>query len=192
MALGLPTVPIFQAFFASHGLTGSSSSQLAGGCADGLELYMSGAGCSTISIDVGTLGTGTGFGFGIVLAPPLLSSTMSAMFLGLLISGPFSPITANAISFGICTSLAIASINTNNVGVGVGTGKVQCIPHGIGGLIFTGAFLSSGMSGPMIPSLGQAIGSALDATIASALGIVVIAGPPNILPGAGIGIAQVS
>jgi hypothetical protein len=191
MALGSPSIPIFQAALASHGLIGSNTIQLATGCANGLQLYMSGIGCTTISIDVGTLGAGTGIGFGIILAQPLLSVNMVSTFLGFLLGGPFSPITADAISLGICSSLAIASISTFNAGVGVGAGVVKCIPQGVGGTVFTSAFLASGMSGSMVPSLGQAVGGALDASIASALGAVVIVGPPSILPGGGIGIGQV-
>jgi hypothetical protein len=192
MPLGPPTIPIFQAALASHGLVGSGSVQLATGCANGLQLYMSGAGCTIISIDAGTLGAGTGIGAGIILAEPLLSGIMSSMFLGFLLGGPFSPVTADAISFGVCMSLATAVISTINAGVGVGAGKVQCIPNGTGGLVFTGAFLATGMTGSMVPSLGQAVGGALDASIASALGVVAIVGPPSILPGAGIGVGTVS
>lgn len=192
MPLGPPTIPIFEAFFISHGMIGVNAAQLATGCANGLQLYMSGAGCTTISIDVGTLGAGTGIGFGIFLPGPLLVGVMSSLFVGSLIGGPFSPITAEAISLGISSSLSTAIINTVNAGVGIGAGKIQCIPNGTGGALFTAAFIASGMTGSMIPSLGQAVGGALDSVISSALGVVAIVGPPNILPGGGIGFGTVS
>jgi len=192
MPLGPPTLPIFQSAFLSHGLIGPGTAQLAVGCSNGLQQYMT-VGCTTISIDVGTLGAGTGFGFGIVLPQPVLTGAMTSFFAGLLIGGPFGPVTASAISFGISNSLSTSAlVNTINAGVGVGAGKVQFIPNGIGGNIFTAAFLAAGMTGPMIPSLGQAVGGAMDSVIASALGIVAIAGPPNILPGGGVGIGTVS
>jgi len=191
MALGPPTIPIFESFFISHGMTGTGMSQLAIGCANGLQLYMAG-GCTVISIDVGTLGVGSGFGIGMILPGPLLAGIMSSLFVASLIAGPFSPITAEAISFGISSSLLTANINTINAGVGVGVGKVQCIPNGTGGTLFTAALVSSGMTGSSIPSLGQAIGGALDSAISSAQGVVAIIGPPSILPGGGIGFATVN
>jgi hypothetical protein len=48
------------------------------------------------------------------------------------------------------------------------------------------------MTGSSIPSLGQAIGGALDSAISSAQGVVAIIGPPSILPGGGIGFATVN
>jgi hypothetical protein len=191
MALGPPTVPIFEGFFISHGMTGVGMSQLAVGCATGLQLYMTG-GCTVISIDVGTLGVGSGIGLGMFLPGPLLTGIMSSLFVASLIAGPFSPITAEAISFGISSSLLTANISTINAGVGIGVGKVQCIPNGTGGTLFTSALISSGMTGSSIPSLGQAIGGALDSSISSAQGIVAIVGSPNILPSAGVGFGQIS
>lgn len=191
MPLGPSTTPIFQASFAANGLVGTGITQLSSACSDGLQLYMSGAGCTTISIDAGTLGAGTGIGIGIILSQPLLSATMTSFFLSLLIGGTYGPSTADAISTGIRNSLLIATINTVNAGVGIGTGKVQCIPNGTGGAVFSGALLAAGLSGSMTPSLGQAIGGALDASIASAFGFVVIAGPPSPLPGGGVGSAVV-
>lgn len=192
MPLGPPTIPIFESALISHGLVGSSTAQLATGCSNGLQQYMAGAGCTTISIDVGTLGAGVGFGFGIILPQPVLTGAMTSFFASFLIGGPFSPVTASAISFGISNSLLGAIVNTINAGVGVGVGKVQCIPNGTGGALFTAAFLAAGMTGSMIPSLGQAVGGALDSVIASALGVVAIVGSPNILPGGGIGFGNVS
>lgn len=192
MPLGPSTIPIFQASLIANGITGTGVVQLSSACSDGLQLYMSGAGCTTISIDVGTLGAGTGVGFGITLSQPSLSSTMASFFLGLLMSGSYGPSIADAIASGICNSLLTVTVNTVNAGVGVGTGKVQCIPNGTGGVVFSGALLAAGLSGSMAPSLGQAIGGALDASIASASGLVVIAGPPSIYPGGGLGSAVVS
>lgn len=186
------TLPIFEGALASHALIGPGSIQLATGCANGLFMYMTAGGCTTISIDVGTLGAGKGTGVGIVLPYPALSSVMSATFLAHLIAGPFSPVTADAISMGISMSLALALVNTINAGVGIGAGKVQCIPTGAGGGIFAAAMLSAGMTGKMVPPLADAIGMALDAVIPTAQGVVVIAGPPNIIPGAGVGVGTVT
>ena len=192
MPLGPPTIPIFQASLIANGITGTGAVQLSSACSDGLQLYMSGAGCTTISIDVGTLGAGTGIGSGIILSQPSLSSTMASFFLGLLMSGSYGPSTADAIASGICNSLLTAVVNTVNAGVGIGTGKIQCIPNGTGGVIFSGALLAAGLSGSMAPSLGLAIGGALDASIASASGLVVIAGSLSVYPGSGVGTSTVS
>ena len=192
MPLGPSTIPLFQASLIANGITGTGVTQLANGCSDGLQLYMSGAGCTTISIDVGTLGAGTGVGLGITLPQPSLSATMASFFLGLLISGTYGPLVADAIASGICNSLLTATVNTVNAGVGVGSGKIQCIPNGTGGAVFSGALLAAGFSGSMAPSLGLAIGGALDASIASASGFVVIAGSVSVYPGSGVGTSTVS
>lgn len=192
MPLGPTTIPLFQASLIANGITGTGVVQLATGCSNGLQLYMSGAGCTTISVDAGTLGAGTGVGIGITLPQPTLSATMASFFLGLLISGTYGPSTADAIASGICNSLLTVTVNTVNAGVGVGSGKVQCIPNGTGGALFSAAFLAAGFSGTMAPSLGLAVGGALDASISSASGFVVIAGSPSIYPGGGVGTAVVS
>ena len=186
------TLPIFVGAFKSHSLIGHGTDQLAAGCAEGLFQYMSGAGCTTISIDTGTLGAGKGTGVGIFISLPTLSAALLASFEGHLVKGSYSPIVAEAIATGITSSLAQAAINTVNTGVGVGIGKIQCIPNGGGVAIFGAALLGAGVAGSMAPSLATAIALALDSVITSAQGAVAIAGPPSNLSGSGASIGTVT
>jgi hypothetical protein len=184
------TTPIFLAALIANGLVGPGTSQLATGLATGLSQYVQ-AGVIVTSIDIGTLGAGTGIGPSIVLNPNILIPAMTASLAGHGIIGSLMPAQANAISFGISASLALGIVQTINTGVGIGAGKLQLIPNGSGGTLFVAGFKAAGMSGSMANNMGLAVGLALDAVILSALGVVIIVGPPNIVPGAGIGIGKI-
>lgn len=184
------TTPIFTAALIANAQIGPSASQLATGLAAGLFQYMQ-SGVTVTSIDVGTLGVGTGVGPSITLSEGVILPAMTASLAGHGIVGPMMPFQANAISLGISASLALAIVQTLNPLVGLGAGKLQLIPNGSGGALFAAAFKEAGMTGSMASNMGSAVGSGLDTVIASAIGVIVIAGPPNIVPGAGIGIGKV-
>jgi hypothetical protein len=185
------TLPIFQGMLAANAVIGPGSGQLAAGLANGLFQYLS-ASVTVLSIDAGTLGAGTGVGFGLILPPSVILGVLSPMMAGHLILGPFAPSTANAIAMAVSLSLAGASVQTVNAGVGIGAGKVQLVPTGTGGAVFAAAMTAAGLTGPMASALGDAVGMSLDTVIAAVIGVVVIAGPPNILPGAGTGVGKIT
>ena len=185
------TTPIFTGALVANAQVGSKIGQLATGLALGLFQYTQG-GLSVNSIDAGTLGVGTGIGFSILLPEPLLLTALLASFTGHGIIGPMMPLQANAIAIGVSTSLALATVSTINPGVGVGAGKLQLTPNGAGSVIFPAAFIQAGMAGPMATNMGAAIALALDSVIASSINIITIVGPPNIVPGVGVGQGRIS
>ncbi len=184
------TTPIFTACLLSNGQIGPGIGQLAAGLALGLFQYAQ-AGISVNSIDAGTLGVGTGIGPSIILSQPLLLQSLLASFTGHGIIGPMMPAQANAVATGMSASFALALVQTLNPLVGVGAGKLQLTPNGTGSVVFAAAFLQSGLGGPQSSKLATAVGLALDAVIATAIGVIAIVGPPNIVPGAGIGIGKI-
>jgi hypothetical protein len=191
MALNPGTAtPIFTASLLANAQVGPSVGQLATGLALGLTQYMS-AGVAVTSIDAGTLGVGTGIGPTIILTEGLLLPAMTASLAGHGIVGPVMPLQANAISLGISLALALAQVQTLNPLVGIGAGKLQLVPNGSGGALFAAAFKASGMMGTASANMGLAVGLGLDAVIASAIGVIAIVGPPNIVPSAGVGTGKV-
>ena len=180
------TTPIFTAALVANAQVGPNVGQLATGLALGLFQYAQ-AGI----IDAGTLGVGAGIGPSIILPEPLLLTALTASFIGHGIIGPMMPLQANAIALGISSSLALAIVQTINPPVGLGAGKLQLTPNGSGSVIFPAAFIQAGMAGPGAAKMGLSIALALDAVIASALSVIAIAGPPNIVPGAGLGIGKI-
>jgi len=185
------TLPIFDGMLVANGLLGPGIPKFAAGMAAGLFQYVSTA-VTVTSIDTGTLGVGVGNGVGVVLLPSVILGALSPMMARNGVLGPMAPSMANAIAYGVSASLALAAIATNNPGVGIGAGKLQLFPTGSGGATFAAAFKEAGMGGAMVSALGQAVGLALDAVIASALGVVVIVGPPSVLPGAGVGTGKIT
>ena len=184
------TTPIFTTALVSNAQVGPNIGQLATGLAMGLFQYAQ-SGVTVNSIDVGTLGVGTGIGPSIILPEPVILSALTASFIGHGIVGPMMPLQASAIALGISTSLALAIVQTLNSSVGVGAGKLQLSPTGAGSAIFPAAFVSAGMSGPASAKMAVSIAQALDAVIISAIGVIAIVGPPNIVPGAGLGTGKI-
>ena len=176
----------------AQGLLGTSVPQLALGISNGLILYAA-QGITAITVDVGTLGTGVGTGIGVIVPPLLISKHMLDTFAAALILGPFSPPLINAISLGLSQSLLTANINTQNTGVGLGVGTLFLIPSS-GAPFFIDGFTKAGIAGPSAQSMATAVATALDIALAipTPKGVVAIAGPPNILPGAGAGQGKIS
>jgi hypothetical protein len=184
------TLPVFQGFLSSGGAAGPGSGQIAGGLAAGLFQYLTSAVVLT-TVDVGTLGVGTGFGQGLFLEPVSFTASLQGIALSHGLAGSFAPGLCSAISLGLCSALSAASVFTTHPLVGAGAGKVQIIPVGIGPAVFSSAMLAAGLTGPSAPSLGDAVGLALDSSIASVLGAVAISGPPNVYPSSGSGFGRI-
>jgi len=185
------TTPIFNGMLVANGLIGPGTTKLAAGLAAGLFQYVSTA-ITVSSIDVGTLGVGVGNGIGVILLPSVILGALSPMMAGNGVLGAMAPSMANAIANGLSACLALAAMSTNNPGVGIGAGKLQLFPTGAGGVTFVAAFKEAGLGGVMVSALGQAVGTALDAVIVSALGVIAIVGPASPLPGAGVGVGKIS
>lgn len=180
------TLPIFQAGLTANGLVGTGATQLSDGLSSGLFTYIT-TGVTVISIDAGTLGVGTGVGIGIVLSESVVLQVLVPFMAGEGIFGIMSFPLANAIAFGVSSSLILGQISTINPLVGVGAGKVQLIPNGSGAAIFESCFKAAGLAGASASNLATAVGSALDTVIAFAVGVVAIVGVPSIIGSAGVG-----
>ena len=185
-------LPIFTSALASHAMIGTSVPQLAQGLADGLSMYAL-SGIQVLSVDVGTVGAGTGTGAGIILAQPILGQALASTFSSHGMVGTFSPIITDAIAMGVSLGLLGAIINTVNAGVGVGAGTVQLLPTpGVGTAMFSAAFLSAGIVGVFGPIMADAVAMGIDLALPSAVGVIVIAGPPAPAPGAGAGTGKLT
>ena len=178
---------IMKGFMTANLLIGTSSSQLAAGVAGGLSMYGK-SGMNVATIDVGTLGVGKGFGAGVFISPPTFAPSFTAAFAAAGIRGISAPQLISALSMGFSQALALATINTIHPGVGLGTGQLVITPNPpVAIATFIQAFASAGMTGPMAANAATAIANGLDRALPLARGIVAIAGPPNIVPGAGVG-----
>jgi len=171
----------------SAGIVGTGSSQLCLGLTNALCTYSKSAMVVT-TIDVGTLGVGKGIGAGVILPQPVLAAALAANLPANMVAGLSVPQLVLGISTGYSMALMTAIINTMHPSVGVGSGKLQIYPNTAAAIgIFTSAFLAAGMTGPSVVPLATAVARSLDAVLPTAIGVVVIAGPPNIVPGAGVG-----
>jgi len=181
------TTPLFLANLASSALVGISTPQLALAVATGFEIYC-GSGLMVNSIDVGTLGAGAGLGVGMILAPPALIGSFTSTFAASGLLGIMAPSLIIALATSFSLVLAQAEVITVSAGVGVGTGVSSLIPNPASSLAaYTAGFAAAGLVGLSSIQLITAISLGFDTVAPTALGVVVIAGPPSILPGAGKG-----
>lgn len=193
MALIPPAVAgIVLANLAGNGILGISSAQLAVAVSTGFCSYMLAAPVVTTA-DVGTLGAGVGTGFGLILSPTSLSSSLRSTFTAHGINGPNREMIINALSGALSQSLLLAQILTADAGCGVGTGTVvSVVPNPAVSIpSMVAAFVGSGLIGIASFNLAAAIAEGVDQVLPTARGQTVIAGPPSILPGGGVGIGKV-
>jgi hypothetical protein len=180
--------PVIAAALLGKKISGTSSAAFAAAVADGLSTYVNGP--LTFQVNaVGTAGAGIGTNApGTVnVSSALLSSSLASTFAGLGISGSSSPALASALASGIsqCFLLAIPQIPVPTVGVGSGIGL--CIPTALGPIMVS-AFSGAGLTGTSASQLALAIGTGVDAVLATTPVTVVIAGPPSPVPAAGLAI----
>lgn len=169
------------------GLVGTGSNQLSLGLTSALCTYGKTA-MNVMSVDVGTLGVGKGLGVGVMLPQPVLAASLAGNLPAGGIAGLSMPQLVLGISVGYSAALATAIINTISPSVGVGAGKLQIMPNTAAAIgIFIQMFLAAGMTGPMVTPLATSVARALDLVLPTAIGVVAIAGPPNIVPSAGMG-----
>lgn len=184
-------LPIFLSTLTANAFLGISSPQLASGLANAISTYAL-SGIIATSVDTGVFGVGAGIGFDIILP----SSTLAAAFIGTfpanLIAGPMSLPLINAISLGLMQVFAIANIITVSPTVGIGAGIVSLVPNpAISIPAFIGGFSAAGIVGVASQNLARAVAIGLDSVLTSAVGAVVIAGSPSVIPSAGVGVGKV-
>lgn len=185
------TFPMFLGCLVSAGNLGVSAPKLAMGLAQGLSQYASGPLVVT-SNDVGTAGVGTGQGLGMQLPPPAVIGAMVASLNSSGIVGIASVPTGVGIAQGFVLALAQARISTISAGVGAGTGVARLVPNGASVGIFIRAFQSAGMVGVQSVTMATAVARGFDIAAVSAVGQLIIAGPPSPSPASGVGIGKLS
>jgi len=175
----------------SNGIIGTSAPQLASGLANGLSIYAQ-TGITVQSVDTGTLGAGIGTGTGIIVSPAITASMIAAFTANGIIGSIAIPL-ANAVAISFTQAFATALINTVSAGVGVGSGLVVLVPNpGVSSGIFFAGLTSAGLMGISKIQLATAVAAGLDQILPSCTGVVVIAGPPSISPGASVGVGKLS
>lgn len=186
------TTPIFTADLAANAIIGISTPQFALAVATGLQIY-AGSGLQVVSVDAGTLGAGVGTGVGVTIPPPVLIAALTASFAANGILGIMSPPMINGLALGFATALQQGVVSTVSAGVGLGAGVSTLLPNpGASAAAWIAGFAAAGLVGPNIPQMANAIAQGFDTAAPSAVGAVVIAGPPNIVPGAGVGTGLIS
>ncbi len=188
MPLSSPlTQPIFLGNLTSNSLVGTSISQFALAVSMGLELY-SLNGLLVSSVDTGTVGSGVGTGFGVAVAPTTFMASFIASFAANSVLGTMSSSLINGLSSAFSFSLQQAQIQTVSTSVGVGTGIITLIPNSASSLSsWIAGFSSAGLVGSNISQIISAISTGFDQAISTAVGSIVIAGSPSIIPSSGVG-----
>lgn len=183
---------IMTANLAANAFFGITVPQLAGAFGLGFSSYMV-SGPVIQTTDTGTLGAGVGTGPGLILDPLILISSLNATFTAQGIIGAQRTQLINAVALTVSASLPTGIITTASAGVGVGAGIVtSVIPNpALSVPTMIGSFTSFGLLGVLSANLATAIALGIDQALPSSQGAVVIAGPPNIIPGAGVGIGKI-
>ncbi len=185
------TTPIFTANLAANAIVGISSPSLAFAIANGLELYAA-SGLQVKSVNAGTAGTGVGTGIGVVMTPPALIAAFTASFSSNGILGVMAVPMISALSLSFSQVMLLGNVLVSSVGVGVGAGVTSLIPNPVASASsWIAGFAAAGMVGPTIPQLAAAISQGFDTAAATAVGAVVIAGPPSSVPGSGVGFGKI-
>jgi hypothetical protein len=171
----------------SSGQLGIAVPQLAAGVANGVTVF---AQQSTVtSVDVGTLGAGVS-AIPLVVPQPLLLTNILAGFAATATIGVMSPLLAVGLANGLQLGFLQGLLVMTHPGVGLGAGVAKVI--GVGGVpAMVAGFASAGMVGPAAVKMATAIGIALTLTFGTFVMPVPILGPPNIVPGAGVGIGKI-
>lgn len=137
----------------------------------------------------GTLGVGQGI-TPLVVPSPVIQQALFPAFASFAILGPMSPLHIMGLSNGLNLVFLQGLCLTTHPTVGAGGGVVKFTPTPAAPFLIEG-LASVGMVGGGPVKLAGAIGMGLN-TVFSALSIpCVVAGPPNIVPGAGVGFGQI-
>jgi len=179
--------PIMLGALTSAGVIGPSTPQLASGVVNGVCKWI-----KTVIVTAPSTGTlGAGQGITQLIVPPFtLAQALTLGFAAKQILGPMSPLLITGLANGLSQVFAQGTVLTTHASVGVGGGTVKFSPGAPGPLITQG-MQEAGMPGDGPVKMGGAIGIALT-TVFSALALtLVVAGPPNIVPGAGVGFGKI-
>lgn len=157
------------------------------GVGTGVTLF---AQASTVtSIDTGTLGVGVSV-LPLLVPQPLLLTSMLSGFAATGTIGVMAPLLAVGLANGLSLGFLQGLVTMTHPGVGLGAGVAKVIAVGAVPSMIAG-FAAAGMVGPAAVKMATAIGIALTLTFAVYILPVPILGPPNIVPGAGVGIGKI-
>lgn len=179
--------------FASSGILGTASPQLASALSQGITLNIL-AMAQVQTVDVGTAGAGVGSSTVLGISAGILGPLMIAQFASAGMLGTFSAPLALAISKAFGTWFLTNQTVTVHAGVGLGAGvgKVIGLDPGSMGSQIKAFMAAAGLLGTFSPLLAQAVANSI-VTHILATGIVAtpIAGPPSIVPAGGTGFGKV-
>jgi len=174
----------------SVGNTGSGVPPMVRGVAAGVTNWLTSQ-MQVLTVDTGVLGVGTGVA-PLLVPPPLIIPAMLTGFASAGLLGISASVTATGLANGLSAGLlALALVRTNHAGVGVGAGVAKFLGPPAKPAILQG-LKASGLSGPNLPKLAQAIGTALDIVFAALVMPVPIVGTPTPVSGSGVGIGQIT
>ncbi len=180
------TTPLFLAHLVASPMFGPSLTQLATGLANGLFLYSKG-GLTVSTVDAGVAGVGAGLGK-VLLTPATATPAIIGSFLAHSIVGPFSILTATAISLAMCEALALAVATTTSPSVGTGAGAGVCVPNSASSVAsFIEGLSSAGLGGNQMANFATAVANGLDICLPTAVVVVGITGSGSLVPSGGIG-----
>lgn len=179
--------PVMMGALLGAGLIGSQTPQLASGVVNGVCKWVKTV--TVIAPATGTLGGGQGIAQ-LVVPPPTLMGPLTQGFAAMQILGPMSPLLIAGLANGLSQVFAQGTVLTTHVAVGVGGGTVKFTP-GAPGPILTKGMQEAGMTGDGPVKMGGAIGIALTSVFSALTLPLVVAGSPNIVPGAGVGFGKI-
>lgn len=142
-----------------------------------------------IAPSAGTLGAGQGI-TPLVVPPPVLNTAFLATFPANGVFGIMTPLFILGLSNGLSAVFAQGLVKTTHATVGAGSGVANfkggsAVPFIVQGLA------EVGQQGDGPTKIARAIGQGLDIVFRSLAVPLVVAGPPNIVPGGGPGIGVV-
>ncbi len=180
-------IPLMLNSLLFNGCIGMKTPQLAAGVVLGVCKWS--AAVQVLAPSTGTLGVGIGVA-PLVLPPPVFVGPLYQGFSAMSILGPLSPLLITGLSQGLSLLFAQGIVQTTHATVGVGVGVARFTPPPGPPMLLLG-MTEAGMVGGGPTKFAGALAIALT-TIFSALTMpIVVAGTPNILPGAGPGIGKI-
>jgi hypothetical protein len=171
----------------ASGNTGIAVPQFALGVATGVCLFTQSS--PATSVDAGTLGVGaTAMPF--LVPQPLILTNLLAGFAATGTVGIMMPSLALGLSVGLNVGFLQGVLTMVHPSVGLGAAVVKLVPAGAVPAMIAG-FAAAAMVGPGAIKTATGIGIGLTTLFAAYTLPAPIVGPPNIAPGAGVGVGKI-
>jgi hypothetical protein len=182
------TVAVLVPSLASVAMVGMGVPKFSMGLGIGLSTWTPTIAIQTV--DAGTLGVGKGIPVPILLISSVLQANLHIGFASQGLLGVLEPAFVLGLTNGLVQLYAQSLTNTVHPGVGLGAGVATFNPSPAVGHIIAG-FSALGMSGEGPTKIAMALAMALENTFRMLILPQPIVGPPNIVPGAGVGTGNI-